>query len=245
VEWIELSAMRRGLTERNQAWIDSLYASWLARARHIDSTGDAPAAARHFRLLRADFDGLTDVTAAAARLAVLEKDPRVRHTAAAENAIAARDRQLSQALVSFAAEVKQSASPPSINEARKRLELDALRREAARTDDSTAATAARRALERIFTHMSFYAPRDFFDERRYAHAAFVLQIARLIRPDDGFACFWQARALAQTGDKPNALSALECAAASKQVGASAIEGDSLLAPLHGDPRYEAVVRLLK
>jgi predicted esterase len=245
VEWIELSAMRRGLAARNQPWIDSLYASSLARARHIDSTGDAPAAARHFRLVRSDFDGLTDVSAAAARLAVLEKDPRVRRTAAAENAIAARDRQLSQALVSFAAEVKQAPSPPSINEARKRLDLDALRREAARTDDSTAAMAARRVLERIFTHMSFYAPRDFFDERRYAHAAFVLQIARLIRPEDGFACFWQARALAQTGDKPNALAALECAAASKQVGASAIEADSLLAPLHGDPRYEAVVRLLK
>ena len=57
--------------------------------------------------------------------------------------------------------------------------------------------AARRALERIFTHMSFYAPRDFFDERRYAQAAYVLQIARLIKPTDGFACFWHARALAQ------------------------------------------------
>ena len=93
--------------------------------------------------------------------------------------------------------------------------------------------------------MSFYAPREFLDEKRYAHAAYVLQVARLIEPDDGGACFWQARALAQLGDKPNALSALECAAASKQVPVAAIEGDSLLAPLRSDPRYEALVRRLK
>ena len=49
--------------------------------------------------------------------------------------------------------------------------------------------------------MSFYAPREFFDARRFAHAALVLQIARLIKPQDGFACYWHARALAQLGDK--------------------------------------------
>ena len=141
--------------------------------------------------------------------------------------------------------MKAAPSPPSIDQARKRLELDALRRDAARTDDSTTAIAARRALERIFMHMSFYVPRDFFETKRYAHAAYALQIARLVHPDDGGVCLWQARALAQVGDKANALSALECAGASRQVGAEAIEADSLLAPLRSDPRYDAVVRRLK
>jgi predicted esterase len=245
VEWLELQAMRRGLEARNQPWIDSLYAAWLARAARVDSARDAPAAAREYRLVRADFDGLTDVSAAAARLSALEKDPRVKRTAAVEAALAERDAKLSSALVSFAGELNAAPSPPSIDQARKRLELDALRRDAGRADDSTASFAARRALERIFTHMSFYAPREFFDAKRYAHAAYALQVARLIKPGDGGACFWQARALAQLGDKANALAALECAGASKQVSAEAIEGDSLLAPLRSDPRYEAVVRRLK
>jgi predicted esterase len=245
VEWLELQAMRRGLVPRNQPWIDSLYRSWLAPAARIDSAGDAAVAARQYRLVRADFDGLTDVSASAVRLAVLEKDPRVKRTAAVEAAIAERDWRLGSALVAFASDVKAAPSPPSIDQARKKLELDALRRDAARTDDSTASLAARRALERIFTHMSFYAPREFFDAKRYAHAAYSLQVARLIKPDDGGACFWQARALAQLGDKANALAALECAGASKQVSVEAIEGDSLLAPLRSDPRYEAVVRRLK
>ena len=245
VEWLELQAMRRGLKPRQQPWIDSLYQAWLARAARIDSAGDAPAAARQYRFVRADFDGLTDVSAAAVRLAALERDPRVRRAADAEAAVAQRDAKLASALVAFAGELKASPSPPSIDQARKRLELDALRRDAARTDDSTAAIAARRALERIFMHMSFYVPRDFFDTKRYAHAAYALQIARLVHPDDGGVCFWQARALAQVGDKANALAALECAAASRQISAEAIEADSLLAPLRSDPRYDAVVRRLK
>ena len=185
------------------------------------------------------------MSAAAVRLAALERDPRVRRTAAVEAAIGERDWKLGTALVAFVGELKAAQSPPSIDQARKRLELDALRRDAARTDDSTTAIAARRALERIVMHMSFYVPREFFDAKRYAHAAYALQIARLIKPDDGGVCFWQARALAQLGDKANALSALECAGASRQVTAEAIETDSLLAPLHSDPRYDAVVRRLK
>ena len=166
----------------------------------------------------------------------------MRKSVAAENAIGERDGRLLQALASFVTEMKRTSSPVSLDQARKRLGLDQLRREAARTDDSTAAIAAQRALERTFTQMAFYVPRDFFDDRRYAHAAGALQIARLIKPTDGGACLWQARALAQTGDKAGALQALECAAASKQVTAAAIEGDTLLAPLHGESRYQAVVR---
>ena len=245
VEWLELQAMRRGLKPRQQPWIDSLYGAWLARAARIDSAGDAPVAAREYRLVRADFDGLTDVSAAAVRLSALERDPRVRRTAAAEVAIGERDWKLGSAMVAFSGELMAAPSPPSIDQARKRLELDVLRRDAARTDDSTAAIAARRALERIFMHMSFYVPREFFDTKRYAHAAYALQIARLVHPDDGGVCFWQARALAQVGDKANALAALECAGASRQVSAEAIEVDSLLAPLRSDPRYDAVVRRLK
>jgi predicted esterase len=245
VEWLELQAMRRGVMPRQQPWIDSLYGAWLARAARIDSAGDAPVAARQYRLVRADFDGLTDVSAAAVRLAVLERDPRVRRAAAVEAAMAERDQKLALTLVAFANELTAAPSPPSMDQARKRLDLDALRRDAARTDDSTAAVAARRALERIFMHMSFYVPREFFDAKRYAHAAYALQIARLVHPDDGGVCVWQARALAQLGDKANALAALECAAASRQVSAEAIESDSLLAPLRSDPRYDAVVRRLE
>ena len=242
VEWLDLQAMRRGLLARNQPWIDSLYGAWLATAARIDAAGDGFVAARLYRQVRADFDGLTNVTAAATRYAALAADAKVTRAAAAEHAIGERDVQLGETLIGYVADLKRAPSPPSVDDARKKLDLDRLRRDAARTDDSTASIAARRALERVYSHMSFYAPRVFFDERRYAHAAFVLQIARLVKPDDGSACYSHARALAQLGDKAKALQALECAAAAKVVDAATIERDALLAPLRSEPRYEALVR---
>jgi predicted esterase len=244
VEWLELNAMQRGLKPRDQRWVDSVFASWLARAARVDSAGDAPGAARAYKLVVGDFRGLTDVTTAETRLAALRSDARVRRAEAAEAAVAERDAQLLGALFAFVADLKRAPSPPSADDARKRLDLDRLRRDATRTDDSTTAIASRRALERIFSHLSFYAPRELFDARRYAHAAAALRVARLIKPDDAFACLSHARALAQTGDRPNALQALECAAASKQVTAGMVESDPLLEPLRGDARYQAAVRQL-
>ena len=245
VEWLELQAMQRKLRPRDQGWVDSLYGSWLSRAARADSAGDAAAAARAYAQLRADFGGLTQIDAASAAVTRLQGDPRIRRTEAAEAVVAERDRAWLTAMLAFSADLERASSPPSVDDARKRLDLDRMQREAARTDDSTSATAARRALERTFTHMSFYAPRQFLDARRWAHAAFALRIARIIKPADGGACFWHARALAQLGDKANALQALECAAASRQVNAAAVEGDALLAPLHGEARYDAVVRQLR
>ena len=245
VEWLELQAMQRDLRPRDQAWVDSLYGAWLSRAARVDSAGDAAAAARAYAQLRADFGGLTKVDAVDAALTRLRNDPRIRVTEAAETAVAERDRAWLTAMLAFSADMERASSPPSLGDARKRLDLDRMQHEAARTDDSTSAIGARRALERTFTHMSFYAPRQFFDARRWAHAALALRIARIINPGDGGACFWHARALAQLGDKANALQALECAAASRQVNAAAVEDDALLAPLHGEARYDAVVRQLR
>jgi predicted esterase len=245
VEWIQLAAFQRNLAPRNQAWVDSLSAAWFAQAARIDSSGDAWSALRQYKQLRADFPGLADVSRADARIAALANDARAKRGEAAELAASQRDLRAMGDLVSFSSAFVQSSSPPSLDEARKRLDLDKLRKDASRTDDPTAALAAKRGLERIFTHMSFYQPREMFDQRRYAHAAASLRIAHYIKPDDGSACFSLARALAQTGDKPGALQALECAAASKQLTAADIEGDSLLMPLRGEARYDAVVRQLR
>lgn len=108
---------------------------------------------------------------------VLRADARVRRAEAAEAAVAERDARLVEALFAFVADLKRAPSPPSVDDARKRLDLDRLRRDAARTDDSTSAIASRRALERIFSQLSFYAPRELLDARRYAHAAAALRVA--------------------------------------------------------------------
>ena len=245
IEWLQLAAIQRNLAPRNQPWIDSLYSAWFARVAKTDSSGDAWAALRQYKQLQADFANLVDVSRADARISALTNDSRAKRGEAAELAASQRDLRAMGDLLSFASEFMQSTSPPALDEARKRLDLDKLRKDAGRTDDTTAALAARRGLERLFTHMSFYQPRELFEQRRYAHAVASLRIARFIKPEDGFACFSMARALAQTGDTAGALQTLECAAASKQVTAAMVEGDALLAPLRSEARYDAIVRQLK
>ena len=245
LEWLDLQAMQRDLKPKHQEWIDSLYSAWLTQAERIESAGDVAAAARAYRLLRSDFRGLTSLAGVAAHLTVLQSDKRVRKSEAAEVAVAERDRAWASAMLSVITDIQREPAPPSFDDALKRLDLDRIRREAARTDDSTSAVAAKRAQERIFSFMSFYVPREQLDAKRWAHAALALRLARALKPNDGGACFSHARALAQLGDKRGALEALECAAASGQVSPAAVEGDALLAPLHGETRYDAVVRQLR
>ena len=245
IAFFELQAMRRGLEPRDQPWIDSIYTDWAAAAERLATAGDATGAVRQLRLVRSDFDGLADTKRVIARISALEQLPDVRRAAQVEVAAAQRDRTLGSSLMAYITELRQADSPPPLDQARRRLDLDGLRRAASRTDDRIAATTAERALERVFAHMTFYVPREFFNARRYAHAGLALAIARLIKPNDAGACFWHARALAQLGDKPNALAALECAAASGQLPAAAVESDPLLEPIRSELRYQEAVRRLR
>ena len=243
--FFELQAMRRGLRPRDQRWIDSAYAEQVAAVDRLAPGLTPPSAVRQLRLVRTDFPGLTDVTAVASRIDSLERMPVVRHEGQLEAEAADRDRKLAATLAAFVAEVKQSQSPPRLDDARRKLDLAGLQRAAARQNDMAASVVAGRALERIFMHTAFYLPRDLFAARHYTHAALSLAVARTVKPADGGACLWHARALAQLGDTNRALEALECAAASKQVPAATVETDPFLQPLRSDPRYEAAVRQLK
>jgi len=243
--FFELQAMRRGRKPRDQRWIDSAYTDLVAAGEQLAATGEVPRAVRQLRLAHTDFDGLTDVMAVASRIDALERTPAARREALLEAEAADRDRSLAATLASFVAEVRQSASPPRLDEARRKLDLAGLQRSASRQNEIPSSIVAARALERIFMHTAFYLPREMFAGRRFAHAALALAVARTIKPTDGGACFWHARALAQLGQAANALEALKCAAASRQIPASAIESDPLLEPLRSDPRYETAVRQLK
>lgn len=76
VEWLEIQAMRSGIAPRDQAAIDRIFASRLAR---VDpSARDAPAYVA-LQAIVADFDGLEDVSGPAARVAALADDKAVRN----------------------------------------------------------------------------------------------------------------------------------------------------------------------
>jgi predicted esterase len=74
VEWMEIQAMRSGLTPKDDAMIDRLLAKRIAVASKVSGKDEWAA----LDSLVADFDGLRDVSAQAARKAVLDRDRTVR-----------------------------------------------------------------------------------------------------------------------------------------------------------------------
>jgi hypothetical protein len=70
VEWMEIQAMKSGRKPREEAEIDQIYATRIA---HEDSLAG-------LQSLVADFTGLKDMSAQAARVAALARDKRVRET---------------------------------------------------------------------------------------------------------------------------------------------------------------------
>jgi len=82
IEWLELQAMKSGKRTRDEPLIDRLFDK---RQRAIAATADTPAATvRALKALVADFGGLRDVSAAAARVAQLSKQQDVKRALARE-----------------------------------------------------------------------------------------------------------------------------------------------------------------
>lgn len=81
IEWLELQAMKSGRGARDQALVERLFAKRLAM---VDAAASQPEAAKLLAPLVADFTGLRDVSAQAARAALLSKQADVKKALARE-----------------------------------------------------------------------------------------------------------------------------------------------------------------
>jgi predicted esterase len=83
IEWLELQAMKSRRRAVDQALVERLFEKRLAK---VDAAATQAEAARWLARLVADFTGLRDVSAQAARAAALSKQPEVRKALAREKA---------------------------------------------------------------------------------------------------------------------------------------------------------------
>ena len=116
--------------------------------------------------------------------------------------------------------------------------------------DSEARSAACRALERIEREIALHPDNalalsfgvcmlaQLGDKER---AREWISRALIVTPDDPMTHYNLACGLAQMGETDGALDLLECAHKISDVAVVPIENDSDLAPLHGHPRYQALV----
>jgi predicted esterase len=187
VEWMELRAMRTGLRPRDEPWIDSLRAARMAEAAALEAASPLEALCA-YRAAAVDFADLGDVAQAEARAAALARDPRVRRAERAEREGRARVEAFRRTLTEVVRQVDEAARPPSLRESLARLDLPALRRQAADTADVHGSRAARRMLSIAVTHTGYYAPERSLERRQPARALAHLRIAEAISPADPSRC---------------------------------------------------------
>jgi hypothetical protein len=241
LEWMELEAQRASLAPPAKAWMDSLAASRLADANQLERSGGKLAALGAYRAYVRDFAGQADTAAAAERVRALEKDGDVKRLAAREAELTRQDADWNRALFGWLRDLKMTGEPRSLGDARSRSKVDDMRKQAARTDDSLGAAAARRAMGRIMMYTTFYELRDYLAARRWEEAAAILRLAEYISPREGGVCFGLARVYAQLGKEKDALDHLQCAMESGTIPADVVTAAPLLEPLRGTARYRELL----
>ncbi len=140
IEWLEIQAMKSGLRARDEALIDKIFAARAAQA----STEPG-----ELKALAADFEGLRDVTAFAARAAEWERQKEVKAAFKKERSIEQREEQMIGELAMLENGLgSQAKRTDTLVELRDRL--SDLSRRANAKDDSAERRLARRVLRGTF-----------------------------------------------------------------------------------------------
>ncbi|NNE46282.1 MAG: hypothetical protein HKN37_06445 [Rhodothermales bacterium] len=241
LSWIHLRAMRSGLIPVDSSFVDSLFAIDSRAAREMEDVGLLADAARRYREIAADYQGLADVKSIRMDLGLLALKADLRHQMTRREQLSRRALLYTLEAKSFADTYRDSEEHPSQAEAVEQLRLVKLVQEAADESDPDASAAARRMLASAFSAFSFYEARRYLAERDFERAAGVLRIALAIRPGAPFTCLQLARAEAQLSHVDAAIEALTCAVNSGRFGSETLASDPLLVPIRSDPRVEQLL----
>ncbi len=242
LEWLELQAMRTGLTARRDAWIDSLYTARTAAASALERNGHVVDAWQLVAQTVADFATVHDTTDAQAMAARLAASSAVREWQAEESAVARRERDGIARMEDFFGAVRRDRNAPSFARARAALHLKEILRDTARAADPPRAASARRLLARILATTAFFQPRIYLAEGDTTNALAMLDIAQAIRPTSGLLCYRRAPLLVATHKYAAAVAAINCALRSGIVSRAQVVEDSAFSALAGDDRFRQLLR---
>lgn len=240
VDWLELRAMKRGLRPVDVEVVSALYEGESRRALELEQAGESYGAFRAWRSLARDFEGLRDVTAAAEKAAALEESRAVRSARREADRTAERQRRYEVRFQAYLEDFAKWSIPP-LERSLSRLEIPRLSTRASSTGDSRDALAAKRLLEIVFVHCSFYEPQKYLAGGDPARALALSLIAAEIKPDHPRIRLGLARAYARLGRKEEAIRSLERLIEAIEVKRTFLASDADLVPLHDDPAFAAVL----
>jgi predicted esterase len=237
LSWLHLRAMRSGMGPVDPAFVDSLFTVDLETTRNLERTGRVADAARRYRELLADYDGLLDLAEVRRQAGILTVSSRLRRQMAEREQLARRVTLYKLDLAAIAESYRDAPDPPDHENTLRRLQIALLADQMINEANTDVAAAARRMLAAAHVRFSFYEARRYFELKDYARAAAVLRIARAIRPHAPLDCLRLARAEAQLGNTDSAIEALTCAVNGGVLSPGQLGRDSLLDPVREDPRF--------
>jgi len=246
LRWMELRAMKAGVRSVDPVLVEDAWWQGLQEVEALREAGRSAAASRRLMAMVRDFSGLRsdEHMATIFRLSLeVSSEPWLPSVVASEAAAAASHKariEAAMATIARAFPPGASLAIESANATLDRLGVPQLLALAGGRDQA-AALDARRILSELDVQTGFYLPSAALQDGQAARAAFYLDLAKTINPDDPYAWYLRASVSARAGRTDEALELLSRAVTLGFRTLHAIETDRAFDPLRGHKDFEALV----
>ena len=249
--WMELQAIKLDLRGANGRFVGSYSERRLEEARSSEAAGDLVTAFRRYEDFAEDFNDIADtamVETAAAKRAELSKTDTVRRRLDRDRELENQQEKFVERFRGWLGRFDSAQRPPPLHSSLQTLGVRELQAQSTSGDDPLAAQAATRLLQIVAGHAVFYEPRDHLEDNPRRVLA-MLEVAKVIQPNNPQAWINEARAHAQAGDSEGALEALErlveLGTLQGARGADFIESDTYLQKVAGSDGVADLIRDLR
>lgn len=250
VKWMDLMAMKAGLKEKDNGWIESEYQKRLKAAADLESSGHMLSAVREYESLASDFKGWIDVADVEKRISVLKSSTDFQKLEKDKQAAEKNERSaLKRVLRAFAA-IDQPApdQPPlRLKDVVREMDLDALVSGSVQTKNLFQSDAAKRVLAQVAVTADErgFRAREAGNHRRAILFFELAARASVGHPMNPGEYYNLACAYALSGEDKAALKALRLAVEKGFDDIELLESDKDLDSLRGTREFVAIVEELK
>jgi tetratricopeptide (TPR) repeat protein len=237
VEWMEIQAMRSGLREKDETFLESLFRKDSTAARSAEEAGDYLRAYLSYAQLSRDFHGLLDTSGVEGKAEGLKATKEVREAIGRELRMEQEQGRREQELTALIKSLWQSGDSASAS-ADLRSAIGVLRKEAKSERTSSSAILARRLISSLLVQ-TFEEGNAFLFKKEYAEAAAQFNISAELQPDNPRIFYHLARAYALGRDTKKALDALQTAADKGFDDSTALAADEFAA-IRNEKRFREI-----
>ena len=243
IEWMELQAMKTGLRNRDEDWIDTIFSRAAEEAQAYERSRDIYDAYQAYAALARDFAQLKDTRALQTKIRVMQNSREYKKAVQRENEMFQQQERLDSEIGGLLESIASGQNRAfRIQELHRRF--GDLYEEANQTKDQAGRMVATRILASFWIRLNESAEADL-ESKRYDLAALKLELMARIRPDNPLVYYYLSRAYARNGKTRDALKALRNAVAKGFKNAAELESNADFEALRLDPAFKDIVAGLK